>query len=193
MYKGNIFHINKLIQQDNASLLMTNQIKNLLSSIFVLLLTFSAFTQAGNITDKISAKNAKQYTQQFIVGGQPTEHDLVLLSKSGIKTVINLRGNGEFKDFNEKAKVEALGMNYIAIPIAGASGINKKNLKLFTKAITSPEKAFVHCASGNRVGAMFALDAHFNHSASTEEAIAIGKDSGLTRLETKVRKIMAKQ
>lgn len=164
-----------------------------LSIFFLLMLIFSGFSQADNVSEKISAKNAKQYSKQFLIGGQPTEHDLVILSKSGIKTVINLRGIGEFTDFDEKAKVEALGMNYIAIPIAGATGINQENLIQFTDAISKPEQAFIHCASGNRVGAMFALDAYFNHDSSIEEAITIGKKSGLTRLEDKVRKVAAKE
>jgi uncharacterized protein (TIGR01244 family) len=161
-------------------------------TVFLILITsFSGYTQKDVAINEISAKNVQQFTQQFIVGGQPSENDLIILSKSGVKTVINLRGDGEFNDFNEKEKVEALGMNYISIPIAGASGINKDNLNLFSKAIANQEQAFVHCASGNRVGAMFALDAHFNHHKNLEEAITVGKMSGLTRLESTVRKVMS--
>lgn len=82
-------------------------------------------------------------------------------------------------------------MNYISIPIAGASGINHENLKLFCKAIANQEQAFVHCVSGNRVGAMFALDAHFNHNNNLEEAITLGSKAGLTRLESTVRKVIS--
>ena len=161
------------------------------TTLCILIFSFSSFAQTTSIVDKISVKNAQQYTQQFITGGQPSKSDLVRLSESGVKTVINLRSDGEFNDFDEKEKVEALGMNYIAIPIAGASEISKVNLKLFSAAIANKEQAFVHCASGNRVGAMFALDAHFNHNKSVEEAIIEGKKTGLTRLESTVRKVMA--
>ncbi|MFT5295115.1 MAG: hypothetical protein ACI9YH_001125 [Colwellia sp.] len=168
---------------------MIKEIK-IFTTFLILITSFSGCTLENDIIGKISAKNVQQFTQQFIVGGQPSENDLVILSKRGIKTVINLRGDGEFNDFNEKAKVEALGMNYISIPIAGASGINNENLNLFSKAIENQEQAFIHCASGNRVGAMFALDAHFNHHKSLEEAITVGKKSGLTRLESTVRKVI---
>jgi len=170
---------------------MTKLLKTTFITFFIFLITFSGFSQGHNISEKISAKNAKQYTHQFIVGGQPSESDLILLSKNGIKTVINLRGDGEFTDFDEKSKVETLGMTYIAIPVDGASGVNHSNLALFSTAIKTQQKAFVHCASGNRVGAMFALDAYFNHNNSINEAIAIGKKSGLTRLEGKVRKVIS--
>jgi uncharacterized protein (TIGR01244 family) len=170
---------------------MTHFIQKTIVACLVLFSTCSLFTYAHDISNEISAKNAKQYTEQFIVGGQPTEADLTALAKNGIKTVINLRGVGEFSKFAEKAKVEALGMNYIAIPIDGADGINKENLTLFSAAIKNKSKTFVHCASGNRVGAMFALDAYYNDHANVEEAVVIGKKAGLTRLENKVRKVMA--
>jgi uncharacterized protein (TIGR01244 family) len=160
-------------------------------TVFLILTTsFSGYTLENDTIEGISAKNVQQFTPQFIVGGQPSEHDLVILSQNGIKTVINLSGDGEFNGFDEKAKVEALGMTYITIPISGASDINSENLTLFSNAIVNQEETFVHCASGNRVGAMFALDAHFNHNKSVEEAISVGKKSGLTRLETTVRKVM---
>ncbi|MFB0980901.1 MAG: sulfur transferase domain-containing protein [Alteromonadaceae bacterium] len=171
---------------------MMNQMK-VFTAIFILIISLPGYTQQKINIDKISAQNTQQFTPKFIVGGQPSEIDLVILSKSGIKTIINLRGDEEFNDFDEKAEVEALGMNYITIPILGASGINNENLKLFSAAIQNKEQAFVHCASGNRVGAMFALDAYFNHKKSLKEAISIGKQSGLTRLESTVKKvIMAK-
>ena len=170
---------------------MINFLKITTTLFFVRFAIFSTSAQVYDVSGEISAKNAKLYTEQFIVGGQPSEADLTVLAKNGFKTVINLRGNGEFTDFDEKAKVEALGMIYISIPMAGAAGVNKKNLALFSTAIANQAQAFVHCASGNRVGAMFALDAHFNHHASIAEAIIIGKKSGLTSLESKVRKILA--
>jgi uncharacterized protein (TIGR01244 family) len=170
---------------------MTQLIQRTIITLLVLLSTYSVFSYAHDISNEISAKNAKQYTEQFIVGGQPTDADLSTLAKNGIKTVINLRGTGEFSEFDEKEKVEALGMKYIAIPIAGASGINKENLELFSAAIKNLNTAFIHCASGNRVGAMFALDAYYNNHANIEEAVIIGKKSGLTGLENKVRKVMS--
>ena len=45
----------------------------------------------------------------------------------------------------------------------------------------------MHCASGNRVGALMALRASQN-GASAEEAMAAGKAAGLTRLEPVVAK-----
>ncbi|MFC5577936.1 hypothetical protein ACFPOA_07935 [Lysobacter niabensis] len=46
----------------------------------------------------------------------------------------------------------------------------------------------VHCASGNRVGAIVALRAAWMEGRSTEDAIAIGKTWGLKGLEGEVRR-----
>ncbi len=170
---------------------MAHLIPKILINLLILFSTTSVISYAHDISSEISAKNAKQYTEHFIVAGQPTEADLTILAHKGIKTVINLRGKGEFSQFAEKDKVEALGMNYISIPIDGASGVNKENLLLFSAAIENRSNTFVHCASGNRVGAMFALDAYYNDHANIEEAVVIGKKSGLTGLENRVRKIMS--
>jgi len=162
---------------------------------YLILLTgfiFAIPTQAtDNFANTMSAKNASYYTERFIVGGQPNITDINLLAKHQIKTVINLRGQGEFTDFDEKAKVEALGMTYISIPVSGASEVNLDNLRLFRDAIRNIKgKTFVHCASGNRVGAFFALDAYINDKKSAEAAIAIGKKAGLTRLEKRVKEVI---
>lgn len=44
----------------------------------------------------------------------------------------------------------------------------------------------IHCGSGNRVGAMLALIESLD-GADDEQAIAAGKEGGLTRLEDVVR------
>jgi hypothetical protein len=48
----------------------------------------------------------------------------------------------------------------------------------------------VHCASGNRVGALLALRANRLEGASPEDALELGLDAGLTRLEPAVREAL---
>ena len=50
--------------------------------------------------------------------------------------------------------------------------------------------AMVHCASGNRVGAMLALKAAWIDGASPEEALQLGVDAGLTRLHDRVATLL---
>ena len=51
-------------------------------------------------------------------------------------------------------------------------------------------KVLMHCGSGNRVGAMMALRARWVQGRSAEEALAIGRSSGLKGLEGDVRTLL---
>ena len=48
----------------------------------------------------------------------------------------------------------------------------------------------MHCASGNRVGALMAISSVELDGATVEDAIAVGKAWGLTRLEGRVREVV---
>ncbi|MDR5880476.1 hypothetical protein [Caballeronia sp. LZ032] len=49
----------------------------------------------------------------------------------------------------------------------------------------------VHCGSGNRVGALFALRAAWVKGVDVPKAIEIGRQHGLTKLEDDVRRILS--
>lgn len=151
----------------------------------------SAHQSLDTLADKLTLKNAASYSQNYITGGQPTIDDLKMLANAGVKVVINLRDEGEFSKFNEQSIVEDLGMKYTSLPIAGAKGVTAENVKKFHQLITNNnEKTLVHCASGNRVGAFFALEAFNFKNKTAAEALKIGKQTGLTRLEKLVKKQM---
>lgn len=165
-------------------------LKKLMLSV-LLIITFESFAHNSlNIKD-ISLKNASSYQENYITGGQPSISDLELLAKQGIKQVINLRAKGEFKIYNEKEIVESLGMAYINLEINGVEDLNQNKIKAFSKLLSN-KKTLVHCASGNRVGAMFALDAYFVKDKTADEALKIGEKTGLTRLKPKVSSMILK-
>lgn len=115
--------------------------------------------------------------------GQPNEEALKVFSDSGYVAVIDLRGESEDRGMDEKSVVEGLGMDYVAMPIAGGDGISFENANLLDSLIKQQDgPVLVHCGSGNRVGALLALRESLN-GASDEEALAYGRESGLTRLE----------
>lgn len=125
-----------------------------------------------------------------VVGGQPTRDQLDEAAARGLKTVINLRAEGE-SDIG-RADVEARGMTYVALPIAGTQDLTAANAAALDAALAAAEQpVMVHCGSGNRVGALFALRAHYLDGAAAEEALAFGKEAGLTRLEGAVREVLA--
>ncbi len=128
-----------------------------------------------------------------LTGGQPTFEQLKKAGETGFKAVINLRTDGELPDPEQESTwVEGFGMKYFHIPVGGAEGLTLENTKLFAEVLSKTENypLIVHCKSGNRVGALFALKAFRIDSKSKEEALLIGESAGLTSLAPAVKKIL---
>jgi uncharacterized protein (TIGR01244 family) len=122
---------------------------------------------------------------------QPNVAALRVAADSGYVAVIDLRGGNEDRGLDEKAEVEALGMTYLSLPIVGEAAIsfdNASELDRLLAGIDGP--VLLHCGSGNRVGALFALREKL-HGASDEAALEKGRAAGLTSLEDVVRRRFA--
>lgn len=148
----------------------------MLAAVLCVLAT-SAFAGDGRFENATSA-------------GQPSKDDLVEIAEQGYVAVIDLRMPNEDRGLDETSEVESLGMEYIALPIAASDGLTVANANTLAAMIEKYDApVLVHCGSGNRVGALMALQAS-DDGASADEAIEIGKEFGLTRLEGKVREIV---
>ena len=118
----------------------------------------------------------------FTVAGQPDEEALDVFAENGYAAVIDLRGRDENRGFDEEGVVKELGMDYVALPIEGRDAVNFDNAARLQDILDQYDApVLVHCGSGNRVGALLALD-KVRKGASDEEAIEYGKSGGLTRL-----------
>ena len=85
-------------------------------------------------------------------------------------------------------------MTFTRIPVASSSDLNRENVELLSTALAEGAgKAVVYCKSGNRVGALLALKAFWIDGVGAEEAMAFGREAGVTRLEPAVQKIIAAQ
>ncbi|MDF1818638.1 MAG: sulfur transferase domain-containing protein [Immundisolibacteraceae bacterium] len=137
----------------------------------------------------IDIRNARGVFPGILSGGQPTDEQLAEAQAKGFKTVINLRTAGEMQGSNEATIVRDLGMHYITIPVGGAADINRENSQALITALADADQypVLVHCASGNRVGALFALDAAADGQLPVEQALAVGTQTGMTRLAGVVR------
>jgi uncharacterized protein (TIGR01244 family) len=141
----------------------------------------------------IDLPNSRVPFDSTLTGGQPTFEQLKKASKTGFKAVINLRTDGELPaPEQESTWVEGLRMKYFHIPVAGAEGLTLANTKLFAEVLSKTENypLIVHCKSGNRVGALFALKAFHIDGKSKEEALLIGESAGLTSLAPAVEKVL---
>ena len=82
-------------------------------------------------------------------------------------------------------------IRYVQIPIEGGGDLSRQNAKHLAEAIeASTGGVVVYCASGNRVGALFACHAKWHGALSLDEAIAHGNARGLRQMEPMVRQLL---
>ncbi len=150
-------------------------------------LTFASDTQIIS-----GIKNLKTHAPNYFSGGQATEEQFTALAELGVKHVINLRPASETPRFDEASLVTGKGMVYYSLPVDSAADLNLSNVKALDQLLkkTGGEKVFLHCASGNRVGALIALRSALIYGKNSDEAIVEGKSWGLTRLEPEVRRLL---
>jgi uncharacterized protein (TIGR01244 family) len=123
--------------------------------------------------------------------GQPDAEQLALFAEAGYVAVVDLRGESENRGLDEVAVIESLGLDYLSLPVSGADSISWENAAKLEEILSSYDgPVLVHCASGNRVGALLALSKSEN-GAGDEEAVAYGRAAGLTGLEPVVRSRLA--
>lgn len=125
-----------------------------------------------------------------VTSGQPDQESLRELANAGYVTVIDLRGADEDRGFDERGVVESAGMSYISLPISGASAISYANATQLDQILGDAQgPVLLHCASGNRVGALLSLRARMQ-GANPEDALALGIEAGLSSLSDTVKALL---
>ena len=117
--------------------------------------------------------------------GQPAASDWAAIRARGVRTVVDLRAPDELQGRDEAAEVHAAGMAYVSIPIAGAADINRANAQRLHDMLAPDHGAgvLVHCASGNRAGALLGLEQADFDGVSPQAALELGREAGVTKLE----------
>jgi len=127
---------------------------------------------------------------QLYTAGQPSAAELQQAAAAGITTVIDLRQPDEARGFDETAAAERLGLRYVRIPVAGAAGLTDANAQALRTALAQSQgPVLLHCASGNRAGALLAL-LEARNGASVDEALTLGRAAGMTSLEAPTRVLL---
>lgn len=123
--------------------------------------------------------------------GQPAPADWAAIRALGVRTVVNLRTPAELQGRDEAAEVRAAGLAYVEIPVAGADGINPDNARALHAALAPAHGGvLVHCASGNRAGALLALEQAEQDGLPKGAALALGRKAGMTSTEAKLRQAL---
>lgn len=128
----------------------------------------------------------------YASGGQPSAEQLEAAAKAGVSRVINLRPASEDAGYDEAAKAASLGLDYAVLAVAGPQDLSADKTRqldaLLAAQLGTP--TLIHCASGNRVGALMALRAAWLQGKSVDDALDIGRRWGLTKMEAAVRQIL---
>jgi uncharacterized protein (TIGR01244 family) len=151
-----------------------------------------AAVEARPVAAPIEIPNARLALDGVLTGGQPTPEQIAEAAAAGYRTIVNTRSSAEDGYEWEEEQVTAAGMRYLLIDTPGAAGLTRENVQALADVMADDEAypMMIHCASGNRVGALLALKAVWIDGASADEAMQVGLDSGLTRLEAKTRELL---
>lgn len=137
--------------------------------------------------------NLQNPASGYASGGQPGPEQLETAARIGIRRIINLRPPSEDAGFDEAEKTSQLGLDYSVLGIAGLQDLNLENVRKFDALLAqNPDTpTLVHCASGNRVGALMALRAAWLQGKPKAEALEIGRRWGLTKMEAAVSQLLS--
>lgn len=118
---------------------------------------------------------------ELYMGGQPTEGDLESLAGRGVRRVINLRKDGEFKDYDERARAEALGLEYVSLQFSTPEELTDDVLARSRSLLSQSGSTgtLLHCGSGNRVGALWLAHRTLDEGVAWEKALAEAQAVGL--------------
>jgi protein tyrosine phosphatase (PTP) superfamily phosphohydrolase (DUF442 family) len=113
-------------------------------------------------------------------GGQPSPEDLKVARDKGIKAVLNLRAASEL-DYDEGELVRKLGLKYHHVPFQGPDMLTDEifeKVRAILKDKGSRPLLF-HCASANRVGAVWLAHRVLDHKVGFDEALKEARTIGL--------------
>jgi len=125
-------------------------------------------------------------------GGAPTSPEgFQALAAAGYRTFVDLRSDAEVTP-EIQAAAEAAGLVYRRIPLTGDKDLDLGTARELAAVLDerAKEPVAIACASGNRVGALLAVKAFWLDGLPPEQALALGRQAGLTRLEPSVRSLL---
>jgi len=149
------------------------------SSAFVLLFTFGAACQTTP-----GLRNFHEVNEHVYRGAQPAVWGYKTLKSLGIKTVIDLRGEGIAEAVEQKL-VRNNGMNFLSVPLDGHKAPTPDQITKLISILNDPSKwpVFVHCRRGaDRTGTVMACyritHDHWDNRKALEEAKSFDMDPG---------------
>lgn len=168
---------------------------------FLLLLLTTASLSVGAAGEKLQRIELGATAQihrfgNIYLASQPAQGDFALARKQGVTRVLNLRPTEENRDFDERELVTGAGLDYLHIPVGGPADLTDAVFESVRKELKgASQPLLLHCASGNRVGALWIPFRVLDGGLTVEQAVAEAKAIGLKspELEKIARDYIAKQ
>ena len=122
------------------------------------------------------------FADRITVAAQPSEAEFKTLASQGIRTVMNLRTEGEdmqpLSPDAEGRVVEDQGMAYVHLPVSMKSA-DADLVDRFRQALAEAERpVVVHCKLGQRAGAMVMMDHAIRQGWTGQETLERAKAMG---------------
>ncbi len=125
-------------------------------------------------------RGAKFPQPGVLFGGQPTQAQLEAMAADGLGFVLDLRAEGEDRGFDESAALQGLDVAYLNLPVDAERLTEPATFERFIETMKKLDgPTLVHCASGNRVGALYYAYLVAGKGVDREEARALAKENGL--------------
>jgi uncharacterized protein (TIGR01244 family) len=147
----------------------------------LLAISFAAYSAQPVTQDDVigpeywGAASNVTHVRHLYFSEQPDRAALQRAKENGISTVINLHEPDE-SDWNEQVVVEQLGLTYINVPISSQSNtLDPQAIAAISAAVEASNGApvLLHCSTGNRAAAWFAVHLVEDHRLSGYDALSL--------------------
>jgi uncharacterized protein (TIGR01244 family) len=138
----------------------------------------------------LSTQNCWQVGDYYVTA-QPTEEGLGVANGLGIQSVVCLRDategvNGPYLPFDaqEDLNLTSLGMNFVNIPFPHSTTLTQELFDIRAASVVAvlgqlPKPMLIHCSSGDRASALWAVHLIVNCGVTKQDAINYATISGL--------------
>src|SRR3954469_3899086 len=154
--------------------------------VFIVAAAFGARPAAGQQVTKQAVPGVTNFAKletTIACGGATTPEAVPELKKMGYASIVNMRLANEpgANVEGEGDAAKAAGIKYFHIPLSGAAP-DPAVADKFLNTITTPDNnpAYIHCASGNRVSAMWMIKRMVVDHWDADKAYAEAHELGLT-------------
>ena len=159
--------------------------------LIVALLSVPVCTICGADPAVPGVANFHQVNGNIYRGGQPTSQAWTSLKRLGVKTVIDLCGDGEHSIKAERQAVDAAGMHYVSVPMKSIRAPTDETMFKVLSVLQSSDAGpvFVHCRWGvDRTGAVIACYRIAHDGWRSQRALEEANSYGMHWFEVGLRR-----